>query len=723
MPHLHRLLFLLVVLAACGDDERTPDHPDGGVDPDAGDGCTELELGEQTFQANLFGQLTGVRYPVSPAIDGELAETLFIELYDSTTKGLPPLETGTFPLGEAPNDDLATCQHCVWVAVDWDEVSPLTTVFVATEGTITLTTVEDPLSVVFAGTTSEIVLREATLDETGATTLVDGGRCLRAPAIAFDTSPTPGRACLSAEDCGNPLLEICSPATRTCAPFECTDFQSCPDDRPVCMAQYGSLFDGACYASCDPNAGGCGAGQICRQLGVDPSFGVCMFEGTGELGGSCPLEDISTSCDAGMICEDAVCTNLCGFFDADPGCQADHACTVLGVCDPIADGDAALIGEQCATTAELAQGCAVDAGAFRGICFSYRFEDPMVCQETCFGDLGCEPEEFCALRFTSGLGVCLPDPVCGDGELGEIDEVCDDGDTMSGNGCSGDCQTVEYDVICGGAPALAIGANVGDTATAWDGFQASCQAGRARAEVFQYTPPSRGRLRLTVDSPSIHVMSVRGGCDQADSEVECATNDPFDFGEVIHQITDTGALTVMVSAYTVLEEGPFTLHAEFVAESCGDGVVAGLEVCDDGDTESNDGCRGDCLAIEYDYYCANAPALTTSVTGDNTGAPRILAGSCSNDIYGSGPDRLYRYTAPAAGTARFQLEQGDADLTLAVFEGCGAPAAMTEVGCSSVYGVEQVDVAVTAGQELTILVEGFGPDAAGPFTLTADLLP
>ena len=50
----------------------------------------------------------------------------------------------------------------VWVPVDWDEVSPLGTVFLAAEGTLTLTLVEDPLTPVFAGSTTEIVLREAT---------------------------------------------------------------------------------------------------------------------------------------------------------------------------------------------------------------------------------------------------------------------------------------------------------------------------------------------------------------------------------------------------------------------------------------------------------------------------------------------------------------------------------------------------------------------------------
>jgi cysteine-rich repeat protein len=724
VSYFHRSILVLVVLAACGDNRDTPGNPDGGV-PDAGDGCTVLELGAQDFQLNLFGQLTGVRYAVTPEIGGPLPESLLIELYDSTTKGLPPLATGTFTLGVAPNDDLATCQHCVWIPVDWDGVSPLTSVLLATEGTITLTQVDDPLSPVIAGTTSEIVLREATIDETGASTLVDGGRCVRAPAITFDTSPTPGQACLSAEDCGNPLLEVCSPASRTCGPPECGDFQGCPGDRPVCLSQYGQLFEGACYAACDPAAAQCDPGQVCRQLGVDPTFGICLLPGDGDLGEACPLEDIATSCLPGMTCsvEDTVCTRTCSYFDADPGCQPDHACTVLGVCDPLTSGSAASFGEACGDGSLLAQGCAADGGAFRGICFAYLDSQPLVCEEACLGDLGCEPEEFCALRFSSGLGICLPDPVCGDGDLGEIGEVCDDGDNDSGDGCSGDCQTVEYDVICPAAPLLAVGDTAGDTATAWDGFQASCQLGLARAEVYRFAPPGRGRLRLTVDSPTLQVMSVRAACEDAGTEQACVSNDTFGAAEVIHQITDVAELTVLVSAFTVLEQGPFTLHTEFVAESCGDGIVAGLEVCDDGNLDSDDGCRGDCGAIEYDYYCEHAAVLTTTVTGDNTGGPRVHDAPCSNDIYGSGPDRLYRYTAPASGTARFRLEQGNADLTLAVYDGCGAPPAMTALGCSSVYGVEEVEVPVTGGQTLTVLVEGFGPDAAGPFTLSVELLP
>ena len=34
------------------------------------------------------------------------------------------------------------------------------------------------------------------------------GRCVRLEPLTLDTRPTPGQDCLSAEDCGNPVLEV-----------------------------------------------------------------------------------------------------------------------------------------------------------------------------------------------------------------------------------------------------------------------------------------------------------------------------------------------------------------------------------------------------------------------------------------------------------------------------------------------------------------------------------
>ncbi|MCP4445419.1 MAG: DUF4215 domain-containing protein [Myxococcales bacterium] len=45
---------------------------------------------------------------------------------------------------------------------------------------------------------------------------------------------------------------------------------------------------------------------------------------------------------------------------------------------------------------------------------------------------------------------------------------------------------------------------------------------------------------------------------------------------------------------------PFALERACVADAaiCGDGTVQRGELCDDGNTVSDDGCRGDCLALD-----------------------------------------------------------------------------------------------------------------------------
>lgn len=742
LPHAAAHLLLSIAALGCGDNLAAFDRDAGagGTEADASvdaavdpDGCQVLALGRPDFQFNLFGQLTGLRFPTEPGLGGDGPDALLVELYDSTTGGLPPLEPGTFDLAASPNDNLGTCQHCVWVVVDEDPAAPLGTIYYQTEGSITLTQVADPLfDPVIAGSTSRVVMRRATVGVDGRSELAADGDCVAVDGIEFDTSPTPGRACLSAEDCGNPLLEVCTPGDNVCGPPQCGEFQGCPDPGQICVTQYRELFQGACYDGCDPTAvaPGCGEGQLCVQLGVDPTFGVCKSEGEGGAGDACELEDNGTSCAGGEICsaETESCTGTCNFFDADSGCAGGTLCSLFGVCEPEATGEPVEVGETCRAGAELAAGCAADGEAFRGICFAFLPEDPLQCEEACLGELGCEAEEFCALRFSSGLGICKPLPVCGDGELGEINELCDDGNTVSGDGCSADCQTVEYDVICASLPELAPDGTVdGDTATGRDGFQGSCQFGIARAELFTITPPGPGRLTLRATSPTNQTLSLRGDCADPASELDCVERaSAGETEELILQVTDAApaALTAMVSALTVLEEGPFTLTSEFVAESCGDGIIAGNEVCDDGNIISEDGCRGDCREIEYDVFCAQAPVLSLSSpnTGNTTGAPRLYDGTCSNPA-GTGPDRLYRFTAPSAGRLRLLLEQGENDLAMEVFDGCGTPAEISELGCSSVLGTEEIEVDLAAGQAITAVVDGFSADNQGPYQLSAVFTP
>lgn len=735
------LSFALAVIlgpaAACGDNYAVPmpDAPPGDPPPDSGvdeDGCRILTVGTRDFQFNLFDQLLGVRFPVTPNLGGARADVLRVELYDSTTPELPPLTTGTFDLSAVT--DLATCQHCVWVEVDATEDGTVDTIYLATNGALTIDSITDPLGPVFAAHTERAVLRRAQVGENGHTTLVPGGDCISVTALSFNTTTTRGQACESALDCGNPLLEICDPSSNTCTEPECNFDTPCSGDGELCLIQYRHLFDGACYQTCNPSAStnGCPAAQACTQRGPDPSFGICKYVGTGALGAVCEVEDNTTSCAGEAVCSafSERCVASCSFYADEPGCPGYSMCSLFGLCEAPWIGESVALGAACGADAYQAQGCAPDGEVFRGICFGFE-GDPLTCQKACLGDQGCGSGEFCAQRYATGVGICLPLPVCGDGVRGEINEVCDDGNTMDGDGCSADCQTAETDVLCTNATSLALGAPTqGNTASGADGLMSSCQAGLARADLFGVAPPGRGRLRLHLTSQTSQTLSLRTNCADVASELACrgelgvATD-----GELVVQVTDAtpAPLTAMVSAMTVIEEGPYTIVADFVPEQCGDGVIAGREACDDNNTNGNDGCSADCFSFEYDWLCAQAPVLSTSAatTGDLTAAPALFGSSCATDEgLDLHPSRLHRFVAPAAGTLHLDLDDGTGLAVLAVRDGCGEPSATSELACRPAFLNGEIDVPLAAGQAITAVVTSyFLDDMLGTYTLQATFTP
>ena len=715
---MQRYLVAVFLLAACGDNGSPPAEDPPVEMPDEPDPCPALELGTPRLQFNPFMEVTGVRYPIKDS-DGSF---LVVELYDATTEGLPALTTGTFDLGAGPNTNLATCQHCAYIGKARED-GAYDVEFFQARGSVKLTAVTDPLDSVFAGVLG-VQLQAATADEAGMSTFVPDGACRRVEALAFDTTPVPG-ACATLSDCANEMLQVCDPKTQQCVEPECDfDFGGCTETQ-ACVPQLENAFYGACYEACDPSAAnGCGAGATCLQTSPYPEFGICMREGAGTATAACEPADASTGCVDELACsrESHTCTAACDLFadSGSPGCSGDSRCSYFGRCEPVAVADPVGLGATCTSAAQLATPCGADSVGFQGYCFAYSEAAPLTCTEACFDDGDCAAEQFCAPRFSTGLGACLPDPVCGDGALGELGEVCDDGNTSGNDTCSSDCQLVDYAASCAAArPITASATLTGDTRDGLDGFQTSCQAGRARTELYQFTPTTPGRLSVTVESTTYAAVSVLQTCDAFPAEYACRIHEPTDTDPVVVQLGTTDPVTIGVAGYTALDEGPHSIHVAFVPEACGDSIIAGNEVCDDGNTASNDGCSSDCRTIEYGEICADAMplSLTAPNTGNTIGAPPLYTNTCSSTQ--TGGDRVYTFTAPSAGTLSLALDQGTSDLALTVFDGCGAPAQIQELACSSVYGVEMATVTLTAGQQVTVVVDGFNTDDAGPYTLTA----
>jgi cysteine-rich repeat protein len=53
--------------------------------------------------------------------------------------------------------------------------------------------------------------------------------------------------------------------------------------------------------------------------------------------------------------------------------------------------------------------------------------------------------------------------------------------------------------------------------------------------------------------------------------------------------------------------------------TCGDGLVYGLEACDDGNTENHDGCSKDCALLEPGFLCSPGDQFTATTCSDIDG--------------------------------------------------------------------------------------------------------
>jgi fibro-slime domain-containing protein len=175
--------------------------------------------------------------------------------------------------------------------------------------------------------------------------------------------------------------------------------------------------------------------------------------------------------------------------------------------------------------------------------------------------------------------------VCGNGER-SANEACDDGNTVSGDGCAADCLTVEpgYSCVPAGRACHRI-ARCGDgvvilpelcddgNPTSGDGCSTTCKIELG----FKCT-----------GSPSVCTPTVCG-----DSKVEGAES------------CDRGDALPFDGCSADCQSEPDCTNGACLSR-CGDGIVVG-EACDDGNNIDGDGCSSDCK-VERGFMC-NQPAL------------------------------------------------------------------------------------------------------------------
>ncbi len=374
---------------------------------------------------------------------------------------------------------------------------------------------------------------------------------------------------------------------------------------PVCgdgIVIGGEVCDDGNTASndgCDATCAAVETGYVCLQ-DTTPMDNICD---TGGAGSVVPL------CGDGMVIGGEVCDD--GNTVANDGCDATCAAVETGyVClqdttpmDNICDtggagsvvpvcGDGIVIGtEVCDDGNTVASdGCDATCAAV---------ETGYVClQDTTPMDNICD---------TGGAGSVVP--VCGDGIVIGT-EVCDDGNTATGDGCDASC-AVETGWSCDGADPTTCNTTCGDSivvgtevcddgnTTANDGCDATCAAVETGYVCLQDTTPMDNICDTGGAGSVVPVCGdgiVIGGevCDDGNT----ASNDGCD---ATCAAVETGY--VCLQDTTPMDNICDTGGAGSVVPVCGDGMVLGGEVCDDGNTASNDGCDATCAAVETGYVC------------------------------------------------------------------------------------------------------------------------
>jgi cysteine-rich repeat protein len=248
--------------------------------------------------------------------------------------------------------------------------------------------------------------------------------------------------------------------------------------------------------------------------------------------------------------------------------------------------------------------------------------------------------------------------VCGDNMV-EGNEECDDGNTTNGDGCSAVCttETGPGNGTCASPFVLMVtntngtlqGSGEGDTSTSTnqvgealcDGFNSG--AGKDHVWKFTLTAPSDVYILMDDASEFDTVMRVLGSpCDTATEIAEYTGADGCADGEGAEEFMGYVALAagtyyIVIDGYEAGDEGMYAFDFMAIPTTCGDGELDPLEFCDDGNSATSDGCNTKC-EVEDGYTCDfSSPSVCMMDSTSVSPAPgdlvlnEIMAGDNTSD--------------------------------------------------------------------------------------------
>ncbi len=572
-----------------------------------------------------------------------------------------------------------------------------------------------------------------------------------------------GEACDNGANNSNTEPNACR---TTCQPADCGD--GVVDDGEACD-------DGANNSDSTADA--------CR---TDCSEPICG-DGTVDTGEQCD-EGNNNSDTAPNACREDCVLPTCGDGVADNGEECDEGLansdTAANACRT--DCSAADCGDGVVDSGEACDDGANNSDTAADACRTS-------CVEATCGDGVVDSGEACdegANNSDTTPNACRTAcvaPTCGDG-VADDGEACDDGNAEINDGCTPACQaeiagsTCEYffDLNTDGLQSDGTWSWSADSSLLGAELEASCgNSGNSPDGVARFVAPADGVYSVSSMAPFDSVLwAWQGTCPSVPYfELGCADRQTSGKAEMLSlTLTQGQTVFVVVDGYGTDSAGEFTLT--LAPLSCGDGILAPAEGCDDANDTDGDGCTA--CVVDVGWACPTAgqpcreivcgdghvdapetcddnnqvagdgcsPTCRVEVEGDDCGTAFVLEAvgtgpwawsadtslftadfdadavdsACANSA--SQRDGITEFTAPADGTYVFELEAG-VDSVLFVWDLCD-PATATSLGCADVggNGGERISLDLSANETVFVGVDAYGSGTPGsgskhgPFTLT-----
>ena len=228
---------------------------------------------------------------------------------------------------------------------------------------------------------------------------------------------------------------------------------------------------------------------------------------------------------------------------------------------------------------------------------------------------------------------------------------------------------------------------LGNTIGRVDSFLGSCGIDAAPDYQLGFVAPWSGYFAFDTGDSSFDTVVY--GHDGECGREELACNDDF-IGldsRIVLELDAGDLITVSVDGTGSFEQGLFALE---ISEAV-------LPVCE----------------IEF-----IPPNLPTIVLGDNSDGDSQLASGCGGE---GARERVFEFVAPGPGSYRFDTLGSSFDTVLYALDECDGP----PLACNDDAGFDlqsELVVQLAGGQQVLIVVDGLGPDDAGPFLLNVGQL-